>query len=210
MMSLSLSLKQSQLQLSGGACRSVFPRVDAWLLEDSDHVKIARDLEEEVSFEYRSIVDLLFFRTFRDQQELCVAFYEGRGKPLRELYSARELAMFERGLFWACETAYERFKADRLRSWAAIAGMVALRVDSEPDKDLEKAIRENIEEEEVEAKEWEARLWKSSSLDRDLYIAELALDHERKRAQLLSLEVECNRLRAQLRVRKGVWGQNDV
>jgi len=117
---------QKQLQVSGGLCRSVFPRLNEWLDSDSDHLEILRELATEATLEYRSIADLIFCETFRDHQEACQAFYEGRGKPLRELYGQKELAMFERGLLFACHTAYKQFKANRFRSWASIAGLVAL------------------------------------------------------------------------------------
>jgi hypothetical protein len=120
-----------QLQLCGGVTSSVFPLVEVWLREDSDRQKIARELNVEVCIEYRSVIDMLFCETFREFQTPCVSYYEVRGKQFRKLLSEEKLAIYERALLYACMMAYEKFKADRLLRWSAIAGATRMCFEEE-------------------------------------------------------------------------------
>lgn len=122
----SLATTVSLLPLEGGLSQSVFPQVEKWVYSKSDHAELLQELVPFVEIEYQSLLDLLFCESYRDQQEACLAFYEGKGPPLRELCTGKELQMFERGLLLSCKLAYERVKKGRFRSWEHIAGLLSL------------------------------------------------------------------------------------
>ena len=125
MIALVLQLRQAQrleleqLALTGGASDSIFPLVEAWLQESTDHWNALRAVSCRKSDPgFHSVVDFVLVGVCPELRRSCFAFYDDRGKPLRELVTERERNYFERKMLLFLEVSYAMFCDKRSASWA--------------------------------------------------------------------------------------------
>jgi len=108
-----------QLQLSGGATTSIFPLVEAWLQESTDHWNALRAVSSrKIDDGFWSIVDFIFVGVFPKFRRACFRFYSGDGPVLHEMISEPERRYFERKMLAFLEVAYAAFSEKRRLSWS--------------------------------------------------------------------------------------------
>jgi hypothetical protein len=107
------------MELVGGVTESIFVKAEAWLLESADHQRGLEHLaEDDFELDYRSVMDMVFCGLFPQYQVHCAKFYRSKkGKPLRDLISVQEVALYDRVLLGALQAAYAAFCDDRRQSW---------------------------------------------------------------------------------------------
>jgi len=127
-MNPTLSLVQRhELRLSGGTTESVFPKVEQWLQQDSDHQHALRHIAGRKSvIRYRSVIDFIFTELHPSMHKHVVAFYEDRGPQIRFMITERERVYFEARMIVLLEVAYGAFCAHRAMSWQTAVAMVDL------------------------------------------------------------------------------------
>jgi hypothetical protein len=114
------------LQICGGMTQSIFPQVEAWLLNDTDHQNALLILDDKGrSKSYKSVIDFLFCELFPVYVAPCMKYYEGKGKQLKEMITARELVFYNDVLLKALELAYDLFKEERKISWRSFRAKVS-------------------------------------------------------------------------------------
>ncbi|MGZ5968988.1 MAG: hypothetical protein ACXWP4_15050, partial [Polyangiales bacterium] len=118
-MHLSLAPAQSlRIELHEGTTDSVFPAVEAWLGESSDHQRAFDRIKGlRGAGRYRSIIDFLLCEVCPEERAACFAFYRGEGPRLVELRSERRLRVLESKLLVFLSLAYEAFAQARMLSW---------------------------------------------------------------------------------------------
>ena len=117
----------SLLAVTGGASDSVFPLVEAWLQETTDHWNALRVISaRKVDSGFRSVVDFVFVSVCPELRRACFAFYDGDGKSLREMISESERRYLERKVLLFLEVAYAAFSEKRRLSWGAALELVQL------------------------------------------------------------------------------------
>lgn len=113
-----LSFAQTMaLDLVGGYSGSIFLKAEA-LLED--HVEALRYVAHSKNMDrYRSMMDFLFCEVACGAWRLrCEAFYNEKGKPLREVLTIQEILAWDAKLTRALRFAIDSFEADRKpRDW---------------------------------------------------------------------------------------------
>ena len=121
------TLNLEQLAVAGGASESVFPRVEAWLQESTDHWNALRAVSKrKVDVGFHSVVDFVFVSVCPSFRQSCLAFYAGEGPPLRDLVQEARCRYFERRVLAFLEVAYAAFSAKRQLSWASAIEIVNL------------------------------------------------------------------------------------
>lgn len=120
--------EQSQKQaITGGVTDSLFPLVEAWLQESSDHWNAFRRVRRSktaVSKTYRSVLDFLLCEVVPEHRAACTSFYLGGGAPLRELISPAEVRALEARLLLFLAVAYAAFVQQRACSWSTAVEIV--------------------------------------------------------------------------------------
>lgn len=125
--SLRQSVKLEQLAVAGGASASVFPLVETWLQETTDHWNALRAISKrKVDAGFCSVVDFVFVSVCPSFRRACLDFYAGDGPPLRDLVTESERRYFERRLLAFLEVAYAAFQTKRQLSWASAVEIVNL------------------------------------------------------------------------------------
>lgn len=121
------SVKLEQLAVAGGASASVFPLVEAWLQESTDHWNALRSIaRRKVDAGFHSVVDFVFVAVCPSFRRHCLDFYAGDGPPLRDLVMEPERRYFEHRLLAFLEVAYAAFSAKRQLSWASAVEIINL------------------------------------------------------------------------------------
>jgi len=116
-METTLCLRQ-ELSISGGSSESCLPLVEAWLNESTDHwnafsfVARRKDMDR-----YHSICDFLLCEIVTEERSSCFRFYNDRGRQLREIRSARQIAYYEAKILVFLEVCYAAFCQERRLSW---------------------------------------------------------------------------------------------
>jgi hypothetical protein len=113
------------LQVAGGASDSIFPLVEAWLQEGTDHWNALREISQRKTDPgFRSVVDFVFVAMHPSFKRACFAFYDKGGPPLRKLITESERRYFERRMLAFLEIAYAAFSNKRRLSWATASTLV--------------------------------------------------------------------------------------
>ena len=116
-----------QLAIAGGASSSVFPVVEAWLQESTDHWNALRVISaRKIDSGYRSVVDFILALVCPSLREPCFAFYEGKGHALRDMVTEIERRYYERRCIAFLEIAYAVFSEKRRLSWSEAIELVDL------------------------------------------------------------------------------------
>ena len=134
-MNLGLSLSQRVVQeprlqldllaVSGGATRTIFPLVEKWLQETTDHWNALRVISKrKVDSGFHSVVDFILVSVCPAYRQGCFAYYAEEGPPLREIATERERRYLERRLLAFLEVAYAAFVSKRRLSWEAAVAVV--------------------------------------------------------------------------------------
>jgi len=114
-----------QLAVAGGASDSIFPLVEAWLQQSTDHWNSLRAIAgRKRDPGFRSVVDFIVASVFPELRAPCARFYAGRGPALRELVSEARRSYIERRALLFLEVAYAAFSEKRRASWSWALGLV--------------------------------------------------------------------------------------
>ncbi len=134
MISLSLGqvLRQKQdielcIALLGGCTKTIFPKVEQWLEEDSDRWKALRYIGSKKSMErYRSVVDYLFAQVFPERRHEVFRYYLSNSDEhlLKECITVNDRAVMEGKLLIALEVAYQFWCQKRAASWHQVREVV--------------------------------------------------------------------------------------
>lgn len=125
--SLRQNVKLEQLAVAGGAAATVFPLVEAWLQESTDHWNALRAISKrKADVGFHSVIDFVFVAVCPSFRRPCLDFYAGDGPPLRDLVTEPERRYFERRLLAFLEVAYAAFQAKRQLSWASAVEIINL------------------------------------------------------------------------------------
>ena len=113
--------------LTGGWTRSIFPKVEMWLEEDSDRWKALRFIGSKKSMErYRSVVDYLYAQVFPERRAEVFRFYLSGDEAhmAKELITVRGRAVMEAKLLIALEVAYQLWVDNRAASWKQVRELI--------------------------------------------------------------------------------------
>jgi hypothetical protein len=103
-----------------GIGESVFPKVEEWLTESSDHWQALQFVASKKDMQrYRCIIDFLFCEIFVDYRGGCFRFYDECGPQLRFIISTEQIANFQRRLMAAMRLAHDMFQERRRASWTS-------------------------------------------------------------------------------------------
>lgn len=122
-MNISLSLQtrlaiHQALQLTGGATETVFPQVEALLLNDREYQKALEYVAARKKHDrYESLMDFLFCELHPTYRFACWRYYAGNGPQLKELLTPEQLLAYNDRLLRALEVAITLFKEQRCKSW---------------------------------------------------------------------------------------------
>src|SRR3989339_694000 len=109
------------LQTVGGATSSIFPRVEALLLNNTDYQEALEFVAARKKMEkYHSMIDFLFCEIFTEYQLACFHFYNGRGHQLHKMISPVQKFHFEQALLKALEIAHATWRRKKIMSWKKI------------------------------------------------------------------------------------------
>ena len=116
------------LDIEGGVTSSIFPEIELWLNEDTDHYNAVRFFGRRRKMDkYRSLVDFLVSETFDEIKHLCMKFYAGKGcllidDPIMTVEKRRTMAL---RLMIALKHCYTIFCEQRKKSWKGHRGREA-------------------------------------------------------------------------------------
>ena len=102
----------------GGTTRSVFPQVEAWLMESADRQDAIRFIgRRKDMMKYRSMMDFLFCELFVQYRNACFRFYEDAGPGLIEMVTVPQWRYFNKALLAGTELAFEKHSRNCRISW---------------------------------------------------------------------------------------------
>ncbi len=105
----------------------MFPAVESWLQESTDHWNALRVISTRKSDSgYRSVVDFVLVSVCPSLRKPCLAFYAGKGPTLREMVTEAERRYYESRMIAFLEIAYAAFSEKRRMSWSAAVELVDL------------------------------------------------------------------------------------
>jgi len=119
MMSMCQTICQTQeLALTGGVTDTIFPELEE-LLDDSTelqdaliHLAPKRQMDQ-----FESVMDFIFCSVHPQFKKACLAFYEGREKPLRNMIDDLERLESLYRMLWAMNEAHKALDNHRHRVW---------------------------------------------------------------------------------------------
>jgi len=108
------------LKVLGGVTQSIFPQVEALLLNNTRYQKALEYVARNKNMNrYRSMIDFLFCELFNRYIFKCFQFYNNNGPMLKDILSVEELAYYNQALLQALEIAYEKFRQNEKNSWTS-------------------------------------------------------------------------------------------
>jgi len=105
-------------QILGGATASIFPEIEALLLQGEYQDALLYFARRKNMDKYRSVMDFFFCELHPEWQRACQRFYDGQGQQLKELLLPSEFAMFNKRMLIALEVAREEYHFNSHMSWA--------------------------------------------------------------------------------------------
>lgn len=109
--------QRCELEPTGGATNSVFPKVERMLME-LRYQRALKFVSGRKNMErYWSMVDYLFCEYFIGYRASCFKFYKNEGPPLREIEDCETLKYFETRLVAVLLKAHEAMEQERELSW---------------------------------------------------------------------------------------------
>jgi hypothetical protein len=112
----------TELTSTGGCSQTVFPRAEKELQSSSRAQKAISFVRTGSNPEkYWSVMDWLFCCVYPQERANCFAYYRGKGAPLFELRSKKELRFYDRVLVGALRKAEEALEKDEMRRWSEIS-----------------------------------------------------------------------------------------
>lgn len=115
-----LCLRQAQvLSRVGGMSDSIFPCAEKLMFSSGDYQAALEYVGRRKCMErYESVMDFLFCELYPVWRSRCFRFYLGRERPLRERLSKEAVALYDRELVIALETARALWVQDLpVRQW---------------------------------------------------------------------------------------------
>ncbi len=112
--------QKPRLNLVGGATDSIFPEVEALLLDSSDHQYALEFISTgKIALKrYRSVIDFLFCELHFGWRPACLRFYQDKGPALREMIPPEKWAQCNKRMLKALEVAYKLFHEKRQLLWS--------------------------------------------------------------------------------------------
>ena len=106
------------LLITGGATESIFPLVEAVLLNLTDYqIAINFMADSKEVRHYRSLIDFLFCEINPSWKTACFQFYLGSGKQLKDLLKPRQIKLYQFQLLKALELALLFYEKQLSKSW---------------------------------------------------------------------------------------------
>lgn len=114
-----------ELQLTGGSTTSIFPEVEKWLQQSSDHEMALLYVSKRNNGwqdRYVSVVDFLYAQVVPGGRAQCSRYYrtDNEEHTVRYLITMQERNFFARQMILALEIAYQCWQEKRYQSWASI------------------------------------------------------------------------------------------
>jgi hypothetical protein len=123
-MNLSQTCQQT-MDIDGGLTTSIFPRIEAWLNESTDHQAALRFIARRKDMNrYRSVIDFILCETTPLWRPACLRFYLDGEKPLRAIASDGELRRLEARMMLFLNIAYAAHQQKRELSWSLAVSLV--------------------------------------------------------------------------------------
>ncbi len=109
---------KTTLEVCGGMTESIFPEVETWLLEASDHQEALKYVASRKNMNrYRSMVDFLFCEIYTEYRSSCFWFYKKGEGRLGDFVSKEHLAEYERVMLLALKIALEAYLNKESMNW---------------------------------------------------------------------------------------------
>ena len=120
-LSQSCSLLLEQTHEFEDGWTSIFPTIEKRLNENSDLQNALNFIaDREIQEEYWTVIDFMFCEIFTKYKPDCKKFYEGSGKPLRDIIKREEWQRANFAMHMTLTRAYDLFCQKRVRSWKDI------------------------------------------------------------------------------------------
>lgn len=119
-LSISLQARMIQsLQVCGGATSTIFPQVEAVLIDSVEYQKALEFIASKKDMSrYESVMDFFFCEIFDKYQYACFKYYENSDCPrLIDIISVEELVSYNNTLLKALDIAHDILKEKRRLSW---------------------------------------------------------------------------------------------
>src|SRR5208283_3198115 len=109
---LALSLYTS-LDAVEGYTYSIFIKSERWLLADPEHLRaIEQSIQVKRANRFRSLMDYLFCELFPQFSADCQEYYNGKGKPLRQMVAPPEIRSYDEVLHGVFKILWAFFCSD--------------------------------------------------------------------------------------------------
>jgi hypothetical protein len=120
-----------QLQLTGGSTESIFPEVEKWLQQSSDHQMALRYVSKRNpgwQDRYQSVVDYLYAQVVRGARTEVLTYYKtGRVEDkARFKMTMAQRNFYAAQMVLALEIAYQCWTEKRAASWQSVREIVWL------------------------------------------------------------------------------------
>jgi hypothetical protein len=108
---------------------SVLEQVNQFLRDESNFEKVNNLVQEEISVQkYQSLIDFLLVELMPEFERNCFRFYEGKGRPFCEIYSADVRASVDTKI----RAILEFLVFEDSRSWKHFKGTFEMGLNWEP------------------------------------------------------------------------------
>lgn len=108
------------IDITGGATSSIFPNVEALLVNSTDHQRALEYVAARKRMDrYKSMIDFLFCEIHPEWRLSCQRFYAGNGPQLKDQITAKEIEKYDKRLVTAMKVAYKLFCEQRCKSWTS-------------------------------------------------------------------------------------------
>lgn len=127
-MILAQALRQDLLvELTGGWTTSIFPAVEHWLEDDTDHWRALAFIGTKKSMEcYRSVVDYIYAQVFPERRKEVFKFYlSGNEDDMAKAHiTVEQRALMEAKMMVAVEVAYQLWCEKRSAGWGTVRAII--------------------------------------------------------------------------------------
>ena len=111
-------------QLVGGATESIFPEVEALLLQSEYCDALLHFASRKNMGKYHSVMDFFFCELHTEWRKACEQFYRGDSPPLKELIDVQQLQLFNRRMLIALRAAQILYIQEPFEDWGLFCKIV--------------------------------------------------------------------------------------
>jgi hypothetical protein len=116
-----------KLSVIGGATNSIFPQVEALLMNDPEcQLALQHVASRKKMTRYISMIDFLFCETHPRWRGACYRYYEGIGNPLRDVITPQEHLDANRRMLLAVDVALSVYRDNVRASWGTFCELVEM------------------------------------------------------------------------------------